>query len=85
MICQPQRLPAAADRQLCVLNVPRARPIARAASTICAGVHAGFVGGELRRELRVELLQRDDEVVEGDGEIGPIGAQVAAPVDPGRA
>jgi hypothetical protein len=29
-------LPAAADRQLCVLKRPRARPMARAASTICA-------------------------------------------------
>ena len=46
------------------------------------GPDAGLSSGERRRERRVQLLQRDDEVVEGEGQVRPIGAQVAAPVDP---
>ena len=46
------------------------------------GVHARLRCRELRRERRVQLFQRGDEVVEGDAEIGPRRAEVAAPVDP---
>ena len=46
------------------------------------GLDAGLFSGERRRELRVQLLQRDDEVVEGEGQVRPIRAKVAAPVDP---
>ena len=47
------------------------------------GCHTGFVGGELWRELGIELLEQDDEVLEGDGEVGARPAQGAAPVHPG--
>ena len=82
MICHPQRLPDAAARQLWVENRVPARPIARAASTIRSFWNAGLRFGELRRELRVELLQRDDERIECLGQVRSFGAQVRSPVHP---
>ena len=83
MICQPHRLPAAADRQLCVLKVPRARPMARAASTICAASTPVSSAANSGVNCAYSSFSATMKLSNVTARSGRAGAKIAAPVDPG--